>query len=285
MPQSDRLVRTSDCFQLWPGQDNVRFFALVTMFITGFTTGLFLVGRQMRVGLLAILLLMAGLAGPLGIAAAALPDDQRYPASGDRLLLWVSYERGRAATEISAAEALAEAGVEVWSLDPTSSYFLPQLGRSMDAVPQEDVADWMRAALASGKQVTIYAVARAAVPVLRGLAALEPAQRAAVCVMLMYPNIYREAEPLAEPDYLDFGSLEGVRIRILQPRRSAATPWLPGRLEALQKLGATVSAVILENLRENFWARESPTEFEMSEGRRLDAVLLREMESWGCHQE
>jgi len=281
VPQADRLVKTSDCFQLWFGQDEVRFFALVTMFITG----LFLVRRQMRIGLLAILLLMAGVTGPLGIAAAALLDDQRYPASGDRLLLWVSYERGRAAAEISAAEALAEAGVEVWSLDPTSSYFLPQLGRSMDVVPQEDVADWMRTALASGKQVTIYAVARAAVPVLRGLAALEPAQRAAICVMLMYPNIYREAEPLAEPDYLDFGSLEGVRIRILQPRRSAATPWLPGRLEALQKLGATVSAVILENLRENFWAREAPTEFEMSEGRRLDAVLLREMESWGCHQE
>jgi len=278
VPQADRLVKTSDCFQLWLGQDDVRFFALVTMFITG----LFLVRRQMRVGLLAILLLMAGVAGPLGIAAAALPDDQRYPANGDRLLLWVSYERGRAPAEASGAEALAAAGVEVWSLDPTSSYFLPQLGRSMDAVPQEDVADWMRAALASGKQVTIYAVARAAVPVLRGLAALEPAQRAAICVMLMYPNIYREAEPLAEPDYLDFGSLEGARIRILQPRRSAATPWLPGRVEALEMQGANVSSVILENLRENFWAREMPTEFETIEGRRLDAILLREMESWGC---
>jgi hypothetical protein len=250
-----------------------------------FITGLFLVRRQMRVGLLAILLSMAGIAGPLGIAAAALLDDQRYTASGDRLLLWVSYERGRAAAEVSAAKVLAEAGVEVWSLDPTSSYFLPQLARSMDAVPQEDMADWMRAALASGKQVTIYAVARAAVPVLRGLAALESAQRATICVMLMYPNIYREAEPLAEPDYLDFGSLERAQIRILQPRRSAATPWLPGRVEALQRQGANVSAVILENLRENFWARETPTEFEVSEGRRLDAVLLREMESWGCHQQ
>jgi hypothetical protein len=46
--------------------------------------------------------------------------------------------------------------------------------------------------------------------------------------------------------------------------------------------GANVSSVILENLRENFWARETPTEFETIEGRRLDAILLREMESWGC---
>jgi hypothetical protein len=69
--------------------------------------------------------------------------------------------------------------VEVWLLDPTSSYFLPQLARSMDAVPQEDMADWMRAAQASGKQVIdLCRVARAAVPVLRGLAALAPAERA-----------------------------------------------------------------------------------------------------------
>ncbi len=233
-------------------------------------------------GWVVLLSLLLGAVGLSGAARGALPEDQRYPASGDRLLLWVSYERGRAAAEASGAEALASAGMEVWSLDPTSSYFLPQLARSMDVVPVEDVVDWMRAALASGKQVTIYAVARAAVPVLRGLAALEPAQRAAICVMLMYPNIYREAEPLAEPDYLDFGSLEGARVRILQPRRSAATPWLSGRVEALEMQGATVSAVILENLRENFWAREAPTEFEITEGRRLDALLLREMESWGC---
>jgi hypothetical protein len=240
--------------------------------------------RQSRhPGWVALLFLLLGAIGLSGAAHGALPEDQRYPASGDRLLLWVSYERGRTAAEISGAEALAAAGMEVWSLDPTSSYFLPQLARSMDVVPVDDLVDWMQAARASGKQVTIYAVARAAVPVLRGLAALEPAQRAAICVMLMYPNIYREAEPLAEPDYLDFGSLQGVRILILQPRRSAATPWLPGRVEALEMQGATVSAVILENLRENFWARETPTEFEITEGRRLDAILLREMESWGCH--
>jgi len=228
-----------------------------------------------------LVLLLAALALPAP-GRAALPDHQRHPAKGKRLLLWVSYERGRAAAEVRAAEALPAAGVEVWSLDPVNSYFLPQLPSSMDAVPVDDMADWLRAALATGKQVTVYAVARAAVPLLRGLAALTPEQRAGVCAMLMYPNFYREAEPLAEPEYLEFGSLAGVRIRILQPRRSAATPWLEGRMEALQAQGAAVSAVVLENLRENFWARESPTEFETAEGRRLGAVLLREMESWGC---
>jgi len=128
----------------------------------------------------------------------------------------------------------------------------------------------------------VYAVARAAVPLLRAAAALELAERQSLCVMLMYPNLYTVAEPLAEPDYLDPGSLAGLQVRVLQPRRSAATPWLPGLLDHLARQGATVSQVMLENLREGYWARETPTEFEIAESSRLDAMLLREMNAWGC---
>lgn len=237
--------------------------------------------RAMRLGLVALFLLALGVTGPHGIARASLLDDQRYPASGERLLLWVSSERGRDALEANAAEGLSAEGVAVWSLDPGSSYFLPQLPRSMDAIPAQDVADWIREALASGKTVTVYAVARSAVPVLRALAMLEPAERSVICVILMYPNLYSVAEPLAEPDYLVLHGLDGATIRVVQPRRSAATPWLPGLVESLKGRGAAVSTTMLESLRERFWARETPTEFEIAEGRRLDALLLREMESCG----
>jgi len=40
--------------------------------------------------------------------------------------------------------------------------------------------------------------------------------------------------------------------------------------------------VILENLREGYWMRETPTEFESAESRRMDAMLLRELKQWGC---
>ncbi len=235
----------------------------------------------LRLGLVALFLLALGVTGPYGIARASLLDDQRYPASGERLLLWVSSERGRDALEASAAEALSAAGVAVWSLDPSSSYFLPQLPRSMDTIPAQDVANWIRTALASGKTVTVYAVARSAVPVLRALTMLQRSERTAICVILMYPNLYSVAEPLAEPDYLVLDALEGATIRVLQPRRSAATPWLSGLVETLRKRGAAVNTTMLENLRERFWARETPTEFEIAEGRRLDALLQREMESCG----
>ena len=213
---------------------------------------------------------------------ADVPDHEVFPAQGQQLLLWVVSERGRAEPEVHAAQQLAAQGVETWSLDLVTAYFQPQLPSSMDAMPPQDLAAWLRAALASGKQVVVYAVSRAAVPVLRAAATLEPAERQSLCVMLMYPNLYTVAEPLAEPDFLVVGSLSGLRVRVLQPRRSAATPWLPGLLEHLARQGATTSHVILENLREGYWMRETPTEFEIAESRRMDAMLLRELNQWGC---
>ena len=98
----------------------------------------------------------------------------------------------------------------------------------------------------------------------------------------MYPNLYSAAQPLAEPDFLDLGDLAGLSVRVLQPRRSAATPWLPGLLDHLALHGASVSHTILENLREGYWARETPTDFEIVESRRMAALLLRELNEWEC---
>jgi hypothetical protein len=215
-------------------------------------------------------------------ARADMPDYRAFPAEGARLLLWVASERGRAEPELQAAQQLAERGMAVWSLDPVSAFFLPQLPSSMDSVPAQDMADWLRAAQAGGKRVVVYAVSRAAVPVLRAAALLQPAERQQLCVLLMYPNLYTVAAPLAAPDFLDVGSLSGLQVRVLQPRRSAATPWLPGLLDHLEKQGASTSQVILENLREGYWMRETPTEFEMAESRRMDVMLLRELNDWGC---
>jgi hypothetical protein len=216
------------------------------------------------------------------VVRADVPDHQVFAAPGPQLLLWVTSERGRAEPEVHAAQQLAAQGVETWSLDLVAAYFLPQLASSMDAVPPRDLADWLRAAQASGKRVVVYAVSRAAVPILRAAAMLTPDERQGLCVILMYPNLYTVAEPLAEPDFLVVGDLRGLRVHVLQPRRSAATPWLPGLLGHLAKQGAATSHVILENLREGWWARETPTEFEIAESRRMDAMLLRELNNWGC---
>lgn len=217
-----------------------------------------------------------------GAAQADLPEHRVYAAEGTRLLLWVPDERGRTAPELYAAEQLAARGVETWLLDLAGAYFLPQLPRSLDAVPVVDLVEWLRAAQARGKTVAVYGVARAAVPLLRAAAALDRSERERLCMMFMYPNLYTVAEPLAEPEYLTFGNLAGLRVHVLQPRRSAATPWLPGLLDSLAAQGAAVRHAILENLRERYWMREAPTEFEMAESGRMHERLLHELEEWGC---
>lgn len=214
-----------------------------------------------------------------GWAHAAVPDYQVEPAQGSRLLLWVSSERGRAGPEADAAKKLARQGVAVWSLDAPGAYFLPQLPSSMDKVPPGEVAEWLVSALDSGRQVTVYAVGRAAVPVLRAAARLDAGQRRHLCMLLMHPNLYQSAEALADADYLDTGRLDGLAVRLLQPRRSAATPWLPAQVDHLSALGARVTPVVLENLREGYWARETPTAFETEQAGRMDRLLLQEMES------
>jgi hypothetical protein len=230
------------------------------------------------------LLLLLSLWGCASGARADLPSYRAYPAKGDRLVLWVASERGLARPEIRAAQRLAAQGIEVWAIDLLEAYFLPQLASGMDEVPQQDMADWLRAAQGGGKRVAVVGIGRAAVPLLRAVARLGSAQRGKLCVLLIHPNLYTVAEPLLEPEFLNVGDLSDLRVRVLQPRRSAATPWLPGLLDSLALQGVTVTSAILENVREGYWVRESPTPFEVAEGRRMDALVLHELNAEGCRQ-
>ena len=64
-------------------------------------------------------------------------------------------------------------------------------------------------------------------------------------------------------------NLHGIDVLILQPRRSAATPWVGDQLAALGREGANTQLLMLEGVREGFWVRESANDFEIAEGKRL----------------
>lgn len=225
----------------------------------------------MKSFLACIFLLLAGAVAHADEANLALPSGEtlaysRYPAEGKDLLLWFASERGLAPAEIKAARELAAKGTEVWQFDFVSAFFLPQTNSSMDRIPVGDVRAIFDAARKTGSALTVYAVNRAAVPVLRGLSGKGQERTK---VLLMHPHFYASVDTLVGADYLAFGSLEGVEAIILQPRRSAATPWVENQLTALRKEGANVRLLMLENVREGFWVRDSATDFEIGEGRRL----------------
>lgn len=200
----------------------------------------------------------------------------RYPAAGGRLLLWFASERGLAPEEIQAARDLAARGTEVWQIDLVNALFLPQVPRSLDGIRHDDIASVYKQARVTEKKIIVYATGRAAVPVLKGLANRH------ACVLLMYPNFYSRADALAGADYLSFDGLGGLDVMLLQPRRSAAAPWVSEQLAALSANGARVSLRMLEKLREGFWRREDATAFELEQGRRLADLMTEWMGNSQC---
>lgn len=190
----------------------------------------------------------------------------RYSAKGNDLLLWFASERGLGPAEIQAARDLAARGTEVWQFDITSAFFLPQTNSSMDKISGSDMRAILDLARKAGRGLTVYSVNRAAVPVLKGLAGQHDGRTQ---VLLMHPHTYSKVDTFAGADYLSFGNLGSVDVLILQPRRSAATPWAEDQLKALRKDGANAQLLILDGVRERYWVRESATDFEVAEGKRL----------------
>jgi hypothetical protein len=225
--------------------------------------------RHFLLGMLAVLLSMAARAEE---GAIALPSGEsmaysRYPAESSKdLLLWFASERGQGPAEIQAACDLAARGTEVWLFDMTAALFLPQTNSSMDQIHVQDMQAIFDRARKTGAGVTVYAVNRAAVPVLRGLAG---ERKGRTKVLLMHPHFYSRVDTLVGADYLSLGNLSSVDVLILQPRRSAATPWVGEQLAALREEGANAQLLMLENVRERYWVRESATDFEVAEGKRL----------------
>ncbi len=195
----------------------------------------------------------------------------RYPANGSNLLLWFASERGLGQAESRAARELSEKGVEVWLFDLTSALFLPQTPSSLDGIRASDMQALLERASATGARLCVYAPSRAAVPVLRGLAGRPDISAR---VLLMHPNFYSRVDALEGADYLSFDSLKSVDVLVLQPRRSAATPWVDNQIEALRKTGANTALKMLERLREGFWVREDATDYEINEGRNLADHML-----------
>jgi hypothetical protein len=236
----------------------------------------------------ALLILAAGVAWISAHAETLeLPDSgglsyERYPASGRYLLLWIASERGLADTERFAAQKLAGSGMEVWQLDPAASYWLPQLPSSMDAVPTRDIGHWVETAIATGKQVRVLAVSHAAKPVLLALSVLPERERAKICVALLYPNLYSKVDPLDSPSYLSLGRQDGLQALILQPQKSAATPWLPDLVDSMMGTGMRVQSAILDKLREGYWVREEANAFEIESGKALDKMLTQQFDTWAC---
>lgn len=93
-----------------------------------------------------------------------------YPASGNRLLLWLPSEYGLVDETHGLASRLATAGIEVWQADLLAGHFLPPSPSSINKIPLADIAMVIDYAMSKkGKKVYVFADSRGALLVLRGV--------------------------------------------------------------------------------------------------------------------
>lgn len=212
---------------------------------------------------------------------------QRYPAGGDTLVLWLTGQYGEVPQEQAAATYLAEQGMETWLTDWIAPYFLPQLPSSIAQVPTADLTDWLAAVMRRQphKRILLLASAHATAWPLRALNGVT--QRAAGSavpvdgVLLLWPLLYRDAEPGEAPQYDTVVGHTRANLLILVPMASAGYWWRERLQAAFEAAGSRVRLEVLPGLRDGFYRRPDANAQEQAEGRRLGEILAPRLQSFG----
>jgi hypothetical protein len=196
-----------------------------------------------------------------------------FPASGSDSILWLGDERmaGVEAKELTSAESLAAAGVDVWFVDPVGAYLLPALPSSLDQVPAASVSELIDAVAARRQGVpTLLTTGHGARFLLRGAEIWRGAHsNRTLSAILLYPILYREIVPGEPARYFPIVGRSRLRLLIIQPKLSAGFWWV-GQLEALlSDAGSQVSTQVVEGVRDGYFRRPDATDREKEEARQL----------------
>ncbi|MCU0840745.1 MAG: hypothetical protein MUC79_03370 [Thiobacillaceae bacterium] len=205
---------------------------------------------------------------------------QRYAATGEVLVLWMTGQNGRVEAEHRAAADLAARGMEVWVTDWLEPYFLPQLPSSVARVPDADLADWLQMMLLRnpGRRLLLLASDHSTAWPLR--AAWQWRQRhgdslpaAFSGALLLWPLLYREPEPGEDPEYDPVVQQTRMPLTILIPGLSAGYWWRERMQAAFAAAGSRVRLEILPGLRDGFHWREDADALERAAAERLSVLL------------
>jgi peroxiredoxin len=170
---------------------------------------------------------------------------QRYPSTGDTVIIWTPSDFGVQPPQVAVATGLAKRGIEVWIADLHSAYFAAPGRYSSNKFPVADIGMLVDAAVAKGKQKVILASSgRATRLILRGARQWQldhPGKSSIRGFILFSPSLYLDRPRLGEDaDYLPIVSSTNLPIYIFQPLRSTTYLRLPRLRATLAKGGAQV---------------------------------------------
>ena len=191
------------------------------------------------------------------------------------LLVWVPSEAGVEPAETLAAERLADAGIEVWMVDPLAGRFLPPLSSSMDRIPAGDIQAVVAKATDSGRKVYLISAGRGAIPTLRGARSWQrdsQGRQGLAGIVLISPKLFvRTPDPGQAAHLMPVVRATNLPIFLIQPAQS---PWrwkLGTTVPGLEQGGSDVFVRLLDGVRDRFYFRPDATARETA----LAAMLPR----------
>ncbi len=202
-------------------------------------------------------------------------------------LIWFACNQGEDSVEFSTARKLAEQGYRIYFPDMLSAHFLSPLPSNIARVPADEVAQVVLHILDTTDAASIYLVAgaRAAVPVIRGLAdsRLHRPTSRLKGALLITPRINKKTpEPGAEPVYIDETGHSIHPLVVLEGERTPNRWGLPHLTAALSRSGSLVTTDLIAGVRGYFYLRNDQTEVEIEMTNNLDRLIddnLRKFES------
>lgn len=213
-------------------------------------------------------------------------DIRQFGAEASIGIIWFACNQGEDSIEFATARKLVGQGYQIYFPDMLSAHFLSPLPSNIARVPAQEVAAVIKHIVktTSAEQVYLVAGARAAVPVIRGLASPDLQQPGSKLkgALLITPRINKKTpEPGSEPVYIDETGLSIHPLMVLEGERTPNRWGLPHLVAALSKSGSRVKTDLIKGVRGYFYLRNDQNATEVEMTRKLDVLIHDSIQKFG----
>ena len=182
---------------------------------------------------------------------------------GHTALIWFACNQGEETAEFATARNMVDLGYQTFFPDMLSAHFLSPTASNIGKVPVDEVVQVIQHIIEESdtKQLFLVAGARAAVPVLKGLADTRvKAMPQLKGALLITPRINKATPvPGSEPVYIDAIGHSRHPIRVLEGERTPNRWGLAHLKQSMSRSGSMVSTDLIKGVRGFFYLREDKT--------------------------
>ena len=202
-------------------------------------------------------------------------------------IIWIACRQGEDAIEFEIARRLAGRGYQIYFPDMLSAHFQSSLPSNIARIPAAEVVAVIEHIIdtSTAERLFLVAGARAAVPVIRGLAdkKLQRSDSKLKGALLITPRIYKTTpDPGSEPVYIDEAGLSIHPILVLEGERTTNRWGLQHLAATLEKSGSRVQTDLIAGVRGYFYLRDNQTHAELETTRQLDTLIHESLQKLGA---